>query len=225
MTIDKKEEKITPMYIVGTINDGKFKQAIHYGGHSGNRLFSRKRDAVNFYNQEKNEYPELEIHIYEITQVSDCTENIENDEKALENPEFPIIEYIKKWIEEYKVNEIYFHYDTWEDSNHNQKIMLVFENVKIGEDYLNSIKFKTNYTSTLEFPKELDSLSGLKMPVEEFKEKFLRWICFNRIMKTVEDLEKENEILKLKLRIAELEKELEQAKETIKEESKRPFIS
>ena len=44
-------------------------------------------------------------------------------------------------------------------------------------------------------------------------------------MKTVEDLEKENEILKLKLRIAELEKELEQAKETIKEESKRPFIT
>ena len=44
-------------------------------------------------------------------------------------------------------------------------------------------------------------------------------------MKTVEDLEKENEILKLKLKIAELEKELEQAKETIKEESKRPFIS
>lgn len=44
-------------------------------------------------------------------------------------------------------------------------------------------------------------------------------------MRTVEDLEKENEILKLKLRIAELEKELEQAKETIKEESKRPFIS
>ena len=44
-------------------------------------------------------------------------------------------------------------------------------------------------------------------------------------MKTVEDLEKENEILKLKLKIAELEKELEQAKETIKEESKRPFIT
>ena len=44
-------------------------------------------------------------------------------------------------------------------------------------------------------------------------------------MKTVEDLEKENEILKLKLRIAELEKELEQAKEIIKEESKRPFIT
>ena len=44
-------------------------------------------------------------------------------------------------------------------------------------------------------------------------------------MKTAEDLEKENEILKLKLKIAELEKELEQAKETIKEESKRPFIS
>ena len=44
-------------------------------------------------------------------------------------------------------------------------------------------------------------------------------------MKTVEDLEKQNEILKLKLRIAELEKELEHAKETIKEESKRPFIS
>ena len=44
-------------------------------------------------------------------------------------------------------------------------------------------------------------------------------------MKTVEDLEKENEILKLKLRIAELEKELEQAKEAIKEESKRQFIS
>lgn len=43
-------------------------------------------------------------------------------------------------------------------------------------------------------------------------------------MKTVEDLEKENEILKLKLKIAELEKELEQAKEAIKEESKRPFI-
>lgn len=44
-------------------------------------------------------------------------------------------------------------------------------------------------------------------------------------MKTVEDLEKENEILKLKLKISELEKELEQAKEAIKEESKRPFIS
>ena len=44
-------------------------------------------------------------------------------------------------------------------------------------------------------------------------------------MKTVEDLEKQNEILKLKLKIAELEKELEHAKETIKEESKRPFIS
>ena len=40
-------------------------------------------------------------------------------------------------------------------------------------------------------------------------------------MKTVEDLEKQNEILKLKLRIAELE----HAKETIKEESKRPFVS
>ena len=39
-------------------------------------------------------------------------------------------------------------------------------------------------------------------------------------MKTVEDLEKENEILKLKLKIAELEKELEQSKETIKEELK-----
>ena len=76
--INRKEEKITPMYIVGTINDGKFKQAIHCSGHSGNRLFSRKRDAVNFYNQKKNEYPELEIHIYEITQVSDCTEDIEN---------------------------------------------------------------------------------------------------------------------------------------------------
>ena len=44
-------------------------------------------------------------------------------------------------------------------------------------------------------------------------------------MKTVEDLEKQNEILKLKLKIAELEKELEHAKETIKEKSKRPFIS
>ena len=44
-------------------------------------------------------------------------------------------------------------------------------------------------------------------------------------MKTVEDLEKENEILKLKLKIVELEKELEQAKETIKEEPKRQFIS
>lgn len=78
MMTDRKEEKITPMYIVGTINDGKFKQAIHYSGHSGNRLFSRKRDAVNFYNQKKHEYPELEIHIYEISKVSDCTEDIEN---------------------------------------------------------------------------------------------------------------------------------------------------
>lgn len=43
-------------------------------------------------------------------------------------------------------------------------------------------------------------------------------------MKTVEELEKENEILRLKLRIAELEKELEQAKQTIREKSKRPFI-
>lgn len=51
MAINKNEEKISPMYIVGTINDCKFKQALHYGGHSGNRLFSRKRDAVNFYNQ------------------------------------------------------------------------------------------------------------------------------------------------------------------------------
>ena len=174
MTINRKEAKITPMYIVGTIDNGKFKQTPHYSGHSGNRLFSRKRDAVNFYSYEKRNYPKLEIHIYKITQVSDCTEDIENDEKALEKTEFPIIEYIKKWIEEYKVNEIYFHYDTWEDSNHNQKIMLVFENGKIGGDYFNSIKFKTNYTSTLEIPKELDSLAGLKMPVEEFKEKFLR---------------------------------------------------
>ena len=78
MTIDKKEEKITPMYIVDTIDDGKFKQALHYGRHSGNRLFSRKRDAINFYNQNKREYPECEIHIYEITQVSDCAENIQN---------------------------------------------------------------------------------------------------------------------------------------------------
>lgn len=42
MTIDRKESKITPMYIVGTINDGKFKQAFHYSGHSGNRLFLEK---------------------------------------------------------------------------------------------------------------------------------------------------------------------------------------
>ncbi len=172
--IDRKEEKITPMYIVGTINDGKFKQALHYGGHSGNRLFSRIRDAINFYSQEKYEYPEREIHIYEINQVSDCTEDIENDEKSIRKPEFPIIEYIKKWIEEYKVNEIYFHYDTWEDSSYNPKIMLVFENGKIGGDYFNSIKFKTNYFSTLEIPKELDSLAGSVIPVEEFKEKFLK---------------------------------------------------
>jgi hypothetical protein len=109
-------------------------------------------------------------------------EDIQNDKKALEKHEFPIIEhniskikeYIRKWIEEYKVNEIYFHYDTWEDSNHNPKIMFVLENSKIGGDYFNSIKFKTNYTSTLEIPKELDSLAGSKMPVEEFKEKFLK---------------------------------------------------
>lgn len=96
--------------------------------------------------------------------------------------EFPIIEnniskikeYIRKWIEEYKVNEIYLHYDTWDDSNHNPKIMFVLENSKIGGDYFNSIKFKTNYTSALEFPKEIDSLAGSKMSVEEFKEKFLR---------------------------------------------------
>lgn len=42
MTINKKEAKIVPMYIVGTIDDGKFKQALHYGGHSGNRLFLEK---------------------------------------------------------------------------------------------------------------------------------------------------------------------------------------
>lgn len=96
--------------------------------------------------------------------------------------EFPIIEnniskikeYIRKWIEYYKVNEIYFHYDTWEDSNHNPKIMFVLENNRLGENYFNSIKFKTNCTSTLEIPKEIDSLAGSKMPVEEFKEKFLR---------------------------------------------------
>lgn len=182
MTNNRKETKITPMYIVGTINDSKFKQALHYSGHSGNRLFSRKRDAVNFYSYEKRNHPNLEIHIYEITQVSDCTEDIENDEKEIEKLKFPIIEhniskikeYIRKWIEEYKVNEIYFHYDTWEDSNHNPKVMLVLENSKIGGDYFNSIKFKTNYTSALEIPKELDSLAGSKMPVEEFKEKFLR---------------------------------------------------
>lgn len=166
----ENKQKITPMYIVGTINDGKFKQALHYGGHSGNRLFSRKRDAINFYNHEKHR----KIHIYEITQVSDCTEDIENDEKALEKNEFPIIEYIKKWIEDYHVNEIYFHYDIWEDSNHNPKIMLVFENGKIEGDYFNSIKFKTNCISTLEIPRELNSLAGSKMTVEEFKEKFLR---------------------------------------------------
>ena len=87
MMIDRKEEKITPMYIVGTINDGKFKQSLHYGGHSGNRLFSRKRDAANFYSQNKNEYPELEIHIYEITKVSDCTEDIENNKEDIQNDE------------------------------------------------------------------------------------------------------------------------------------------
>ena len=81
MTIDRKEAKITPMYIVGTIDNGKFKQTPHYSGHSGNRLFSRKRDAVNFYSYEKRNHPKLEIHIYKITQVSDCTEDIENDKE------------------------------------------------------------------------------------------------------------------------------------------------
>ena len=72
---EKKE--IVPMYIVGNIEDGKFKQVLHYSGHSGNRLFSRKRDAVNFYGYKKHEYPNREIHVYEITQVSDCTEDID----------------------------------------------------------------------------------------------------------------------------------------------------
>lgn len=81
MTNNRKESKITPMYIVGSIDDGKFKQALHYGGHSGNRLFSRKRDAINFYSYEKHNHPKLEIHIYKITQVSDCSEDIENDKE------------------------------------------------------------------------------------------------------------------------------------------------
>lgn len=109
-------------------------------------------------------------------------ENTQNEEKALEKHEFPIIEhdiskikkYIRTWIEDYNVNEIYFHYDVWEDSNHNPKIMFVLENNRIGENYFNSIKFKTNYVSTLEISKELNSLAGTTMPVEEFKEKFLR---------------------------------------------------
>lgn len=92
-----------------------------------------------------------------------------------ENNISKIKEYIRKWIEYYKVNEIYFHYDTWEDSNHNPKIMFVLENNRLEDrNYFNSIKFRTNYTSTLEIPKEIDSLAGSKMPVEEFKEKFLR---------------------------------------------------
>ena len=54
-------------------------KTIHYGGHSGNRLFSRKRDAVNFYSYEKLDNHNLEIHIYEITKVSDCTDDIQNN--------------------------------------------------------------------------------------------------------------------------------------------------
>lgn len=73
----EKKQEIAPMYIVGNIEDGKFKQVLHYSGHSGNRLFSRKRDAVNFYAYKKYEYPKQEIHIYKITQASDCTEDIE----------------------------------------------------------------------------------------------------------------------------------------------------
>ena len=72
---EKKE--IVPMYIVGNIEDGKFKQVLHYSGHSGNSLFSRKRASVNFYGYEKYAYPKQQIHIYKITQVSDCTEDID----------------------------------------------------------------------------------------------------------------------------------------------------
>lgn len=79
----KLVKEIVPMYIVGNIEDGKFKQVLHYSGHSGNRLFSRKRDAVNFYGYKKYEYPKQEIHVYEITQVSDCTDEI--DEIVREN--------------------------------------------------------------------------------------------------------------------------------------------
>lgn len=73
----EKKQKINSMYIVGNIEDGKFKQALHYSGHSGNRLFSRKRDALIFYAYKKYEYPKLEIHVYKITEVSDCTDDIE----------------------------------------------------------------------------------------------------------------------------------------------------
>lgn len=79
---EKKE--IAPMYIVGNIEDGKFKQVLYYSGYSGNRLFSRKRDAVNFYVSQNHGYSKQEIHVYEITQVSDCTDEID---EIVENPE------------------------------------------------------------------------------------------------------------------------------------------
>lgn len=74
-------KEIIPMYIVGNIVDKKFKQAIHWGGHSGNRLFSREADAIRFFNDAK--CSSREVHLYKVMAVLDCTDDIEFADKLL----------------------------------------------------------------------------------------------------------------------------------------------
>ena len=66
-----EKEKLQPLYIVGNIENGKFKQAFNWGGHSGNRLYSRSKDALNFF-----EGHEKHARIYKIEEVTDCTEEL-----------------------------------------------------------------------------------------------------------------------------------------------------
>lgn len=66
-----EKKKLQPLYIVGNIENGKFKQVPNWGGHSGNRLYSRSKDALNFF-----EGHEKYARIYKIEEVVDCTEEL-----------------------------------------------------------------------------------------------------------------------------------------------------
>lgn len=76
-------KEIIPMYIVGNIVDKKFKQATHYSGHSGNRLFAREADAIRFFNDTKCNYRREEVHLYKVMAVLDCTDDIGLADKLL----------------------------------------------------------------------------------------------------------------------------------------------
>ena len=44
-----EKKRLQPLYVVGNIENGKFKRVPNWGGHSGNRLYSRSKDALNFF--------------------------------------------------------------------------------------------------------------------------------------------------------------------------------